>query len=207
MLKKMFIIIAASLLILMLSVSSFAAPVLPVHRVGEYAVIKNIVPAGLPDPRAEQLQIRSQMPDICFRPSALQPDPACLSEQEAADILANAKRYLGAPYRMGGKTPSGFDCSGFILYVLKHCGYDLADVGCCQDLYDRAELIDPEDIQPGDILFFVGTYATNNVSHAGFYVGDHQMIHAGTAGICYADVSIDYWQSHYLGAGRLYSGR
>ena len=204
MLKKILIFIVAAALTLALSASVFASPLHPVQRLGEYALIKNIVPAEIPDPRSEQLQIRAQLPELFPHPALPQPCPVLLDEAVTADILATAKSYLGVPYCMGGKTPSGFDCSGFVRYVMNRCGFDLTNVGCCQDIYDMAELIDFEDAQPGDILFYIGTYATGKVSHVGIYLGDDRMIHAGTAGICYADISTDYWQGHYCGVGRLY---
>ena len=93
-----------------------------------------------------------------------------LSDERFAALITEAEKYLGYPYVWGGSSPStSFDCSGFVSYVLTSSG--LCNIGRlgAQGLYNiSARVSDP---QPGDLVFFVGTYDTAGISHVGFYVG------------------------------------
>ncbi len=127
------------------------------------------------------------------------PDPD--EDPGVEEIIACAEQYLGVPYRYGGKTPAAFDCSGYVIYVYHECGYEFT-AASCQDLYRMSDKVKKADVQRGDLVFFKGTYETDLVSHVGIYLGDGQMIHAGTKGICYTDLSLDYWRSHFYAYGR-----
>ncbi|UOQ92158.1 NlpC/P60 family protein [Halobacillus shinanisalinarum] len=115
---------------------------------------------------------------------------------QQSDIVSVAKSVLGTPYVWGGTTPSGFDSSGFINYVFDQVGVDLSrtESGMWQN---DGVTVDSPSI--GDVVFFEGTYDTSGASHSGIYIGNNQMIHAGSEGVVIADLSIDYWQNHYLG--------
>jgi len=125
-----------------------------------------------------------------------------LGSQLTDTIISNAKTYLGVPYRAGGKTPKGFDCSGYVNYVLRKMGFNY-NIPCSDDLYQVCIPLPETLAKPGDLVFFKGTYATSKISHVGIYLGDGRMIHAGHNGICYADIAIDYWQEHFYSFGRL----
>lgn len=120
----------------------------------------------------------------------------------AENVIETAKQYLGVPYVHGGKTPSGFDCSGFCIYVLKECGYKFT-AGSSEDLYILSDPVSGDELAPGDLVFFKGTYATDAVSHSGIYIGNGQMIHAGTKGICIVDLGDRYWVEHFFAYGRM----
>lgn len=114
-------------------------------------------------------------------------------------VLALAQEQLGVPYVMGGISPSGFDCSGFVSYVFKNNGFSPRRI-VSQQLQDTV-IISREDLQPGDLVFFqAGGQFT---SHVAIYVGDNQIIHAGNAGIGYADLDWSYFANHYLCSRRL----
>ena len=119
-----------------------------------------------------------------------------------AQIKAEAERFLGYPYVWGGSSPeTSFDCSGFVSWVYNHSGWN---IGRCtaQGLYNLCTPISVEEIQPGDLVFFKGTYATYGISHVGIYAGNDEMLHAGNP-ISYADLTQLYWQQHLYAYGRL----
>ena len=128
-----------------------------------------------------------------------------LSDERFAALITEAEKYLGYPYVWGGSSPStSFDCSGFVSYVLTSSG--LCNIGRlgAQGLYNiSARVSDP---QPGDLVFFVGTYDTAGISHVGFYVGldeagNPMFLHCGDP-IQYARLNTSYWQQHFYAYGR-----
>ena len=119
-----------------------------------------------------------------------------------AEIVAEAKKYLGTPYVYGGASPSGFDCSGFVYYVLKQLGY--SPYRTPADQYKQGTYVEKADLQPGDIVFFAGTYASG-ISHVGIYVGDGQFIHSpnSRSTVSYADLTSGYWANPNYRARRM----
>lgn len=113
-----------------------------------------------------------------------------------------ALQYVGYPYVWAGNTPAGFDCSGFTQFViLNTVGYDIGHASSGQMSYGH--WVDAGDLQPGDLVFFAGTYGAG-ISHTGVYIGDHQFVHAenyGT-GVTVSWLWSDYYGSHYAGAMR-----
>jgi len=91
--------------------------------------------------------------------------------QRAVQIAAAE---LGVPYRYGGSSPSGFDCSGLVAYVYERLGIRLPHNAAAQYSYGRA--VDRGHLRPGDLLFFHG------LGHVGLYIGQGQMIHAPRTG-------------------------
>ena len=120
-----------------------------------------------------------------------------------SSIVAEAKKYLGTPYVYGGASPSGFDCSGFVYYVLKQNGF--APYRTPADQYKQGTYVSKANLQPGDIVFFAGTGSSNAISHVGIYVGNGQMIHSpnSRSTVSYADITSGYWANHYYGARRM----
>lgn len=117
-------------------------------------------------------------------------------------IVATAKKYLGTPYKWGGTTPSGFDCSGFVYYVLRSNGIKASRT--IATLYSQGTPVKKSELQPGDIVFFQGTYKSG-LSHVGIYVGDGKFIHSPHSGevVSYANLYSDYYVNHYYGACRV----
>ena len=146
------------------------------------------------------------VPKYVTNPPAKYEIPAeYLSDERFAALITAAEKYLGFPYVWGGSSPStSFDCSGFVSYVLTSSG--LCNIGRlgAQGLYNiSARVSDP---QPGDLVFFVGTYDTAGISHVGFYVGLDEagtpmFLHCGDP-IQYARLNTSYWQQHFYAYGR-----
>lgn len=120
---------------------------------------------------------------------------------KSEEIVSLAKKQLGVPYRFGGSSPSGFDCSGFLYYVFKEAGITIPRTS--SDQYNVGDKIKKSDLQIGDLVFFE-TYRTGP-SHSGIYVGDRNFIHASSNhGISISSVDDPhYWSSRYLGARRV----
>lgn len=119
-------------------------------------------------------------------------------------IVAKAKQYLGVPYKYGGSSPSGFDCSGFVYYVYRNLGINISRTQTV--MYSQGKPVSKSDLQPGDLVFFQNTYKAG-LSHVGIYVGDGQFIHAPQSGkvVSYSNLNSAYNTSHYYGAAR-YTG-
>lgn len=119
-----------------------------------------------------------------------------------AQIVAEAKKYLGVRYVYGGASPSGFDCSGFVYYVLKQFGY--SPYRTPADQIKMGTSVSKSNLQPGDIVFFAGT-GGSGITHVGIYVGNGQFIHSpnSRSTVSYADLTTGYWANHYYGARRV----
>ena len=129
-------------------------------------------------------------------------NPAYLSDAKFATLIEEAEKYLNYPYVWGGSNPdTSFDCSGFVSYVLTNSG--LVNTGRlgAQGLYNVCTPVSKANVQPGDLIFFQGTYDTPGVSHVGIYVGDGVMLHCGDP-IQYTSINSSYWQSHFYAFGR-----
>ena len=128
--------------------------------------------------------------------------PEALDDERFAAMIKEAEKYLGYPYVWGGSSPStSFDCSGFVCWVLNHSGWDVGRT-TAQGLCDYCTPVRASDARPGDLVFFVGTYDTPEVSHVGIYVGNNMMIHCGDP-ITYSNLNSVYWQQHLYCYGRL----
>lgn len=127
-----------------------------------------------------------------------------LSDGSLEALIAEAEKYIGYPYVWGGSTPStSFDCSGYICWIFTQSGtYNLPRT-TAQGIYNQCIPISQSTAQPGDLIFFTGTYSSPSpVSHIGLYVGNGRMIHCGNP-IGYTSINTSYWQRHFYGYGRL----
>ena len=127
-----------------------------------------------------------------------------LTDTRFANMIREAEKYLGYPYVWGGSSPStSFDCSGFVSYVINHCGNGWS-VGrlTANGLMGVCDIFPRSSAKPGDLIFFQGTYDTSGASHVGIYVGNGMMIHCGNP-ISYASIETSYWQQHFYCFGRI----
>ena len=121
-----------------------------------------------------------------------------------AQLMQEATKYIGFPYQWGGSTPeTSFDCSGFVCWVYTHSGVHNLPRTTAQQIYNQCTPVSKDEVKPGDLVFFTGTYQSSNpVTHIGIYVGDNQMLHCGDP-IGYANLGNSYWVKHFYGFGRL----
>ena len=127
-----------------------------------------------------------------------------LTDEKFRKMITEAKKYLGYPYVWGGSSPStSFDCSGFVSWVINHCGNGW-NVGrqTANGLMGKCDIIPKSEAKPGDLIFFQKTYNTSGASHVGIYVGNGMMIHCGNP-ISYASIETSYWRQHYYCMGRI----
>lgn len=116
-----------------------------------------------------------------------------------SQILAEAQKYLGCPYRAGGASPSGFDCSGFVYYVLKQLG--LSPYRTPSEQHQMGTSVEKSELRVGDLVFF----GSGRITHSGIYAGNGQFIHApnSRSTISYSDLTTGYWAQNYYGACRV----
>lgn len=127
-----------------------------------------------------------------------------LSDEKFARMIQEAEKYLGFPYVWGGASPdTSFDCSGFVSWVINNCGNGW-NVGrqTAEGLRGCCAYVPPEEAEPGDLIFFQGTYATSGASHVGIYAGNHMMLHCGSP-VQYTNISSNYWEQHFMSFGRI----
>ena len=130
--------------------------------------------------------------------------PDSFSDAQVEALLREADKYVGTSYVWGGSSPStGFDCSGFVCWSFKASGTYPLERTTAQGIYNKCARVTPGEEQPGDIIFFTGTYSSGNpVTHVGIVVEPGVMVHAGDP-IKYSSYTTSYWQSHFYGFGRL----
>lgn len=119
---------------------------------------------------------------------------------ESAKVVGTARQMLGVPYRYGGASPSGFDCSGLVSYAYRSAGIRVPRTSGEQFL--QSSRVSMQNLQPGDILFF--RLSPPKVSHVAIYDRDGRFIHAPSSGkrVSYASLDNPYWRKHLVGAGR-----
>lgn len=113
-------------------------------------------------------------------------------------FIQHALRLIGSPYKWGGTTPNGFDCSGFLKYVFAKKGINIPRT--VSEIWNYG--IDVNKPSIGDLVFFQ-TYKPGP-SHAGIYIGDGRFIHSGSSkGVTISKLSQSYWSKRYLGSKRI----
>ena len=106
-----------------------------------------------------------------------------INQNLGQEIVEYAKQYLGCPYVYGGSGSSSFDCSGFTMYVYKNFGYNLSHSARAQS--KMGTFVEKENLQPGDLVFFLDYETMDDIGHCGIYIGDGNFIHASSGtGYC-----------------------
>ncbi len=126
--------------------------------------------------------------------------PKKLVKPEPDNVVQTAEKYLKTPYRFGGESPKGFDCSGFVKFVYDKHGKKLPRTADVQ--YKIGKKVDRASLKSGDLVFF-NTYGSG-VSHVGIYYGSGNFIHASSSrGVMISKLDEPYWKPRYLGARRI----
>jgi cell wall-associated NlpC family hydrolase len=134
------------------------------------------------------------------------PPPAVSTLQQ--DIVDFGMRFLRTPYRFGGRTPSGFDCSGFTVYVFRQFNITLNATSAAQDT-QFPTVSRQQDLRVGDLVFFEGSARNRRVGHVGIVTetrpnGTFRFIHASTSdGVTVSNSTEQYWAVRYLRGGRV----
>jgi len=127
---------------------------------------------------------------------------------QGAQVVAYAERFLGTPYKYGGESPSGFDCSGFVGYVYKNFGVSLPRVAASMASAGTAvDTSDWNNLQPGDILLFNSSVGGHYIGHCGIYVGNGVFIHSPQTGevIKYTNLSDGSYGKRLAAARRIFN--
>jgi len=120
-------------------------------------------------------------------------------------VIPAAKKYIGVPYKYGGTTTRGFDCSGYIRQVFNEVGVSLPRTAA--EMYKKGSIVSKSDLHVGDLVFFNTT--GKPASHAGIYIGSGQFIHSSSSkGVTISNLSDPYyWGPRYIGAKRIVSSQ
>jgi cell wall-associated NlpC family hydrolase len=116
--------------------------------------------------------------------------------------VQRAEGWIGVPYVFGGCTRTGIDCSCLVQLVYQSLGISLPRTAAEQ--YAATTRVSRDQLQSGDLVFFVNTYMPG-ISHVGIYMGGGRQINAPSEGrtVSIQPVFDDYWGAHYIGAGRV----
>ncbi len=124
------------------------------------------------------------------------------TQTTGSKIADLAKSLVGSPYRYGGETPNGFDCSGLVFYTHGKMGLRTPRTSLQQ--YKAAKIVPLNDLRNGDLIFFKLT--RTRVSHVGIYVGNGRFIHAPQSGkqVKATYLNNAYWKTKIVSGGRFY---
>ena len=120
----------------------------------------------------------------------------------AAAVITYAKQFIGTPYRYGGSSPSGFDCSGFTSYVYKQFGISIQRTASGQ--LNNGYAVSRGELKPGDLVMFK-SYGSKPASHVGIYIGGGEFVHASAPGVGVVIDSLNssFYSRTYVGARRI----
>lgn len=144
--------------------------------------------------------------DIAKRESELIAGLSPESQKMVSDLLTEANKHMGKPYRHGMKGPNAFDCSGFTSYVYKQFGYSISPASRVQ--YTDGVHVDRKDLRKGDLVFFTSRSSGKNVGHVGIVInannetGEFEFIHASIKGVRINSCE-GYYAQRYVGARRI----
>ncbi len=129
------------------------------------------------------------------------------AQTTADDVISLARKYIGTPYRAAGRTPKGFDCSGFTRFVYSHFGFDLS--GSAPGQWHHGRSISRSELQRGDLVFFGGRRHSRSIGHVGIVTdvypdkGTFDFIHSSSTGVRISASTEGYYKNRYVGARRL----
>lgn len=121
------------------------------------------------------------------------------------EIISTARKYLGVPHCMGGKSMKCIDCSGLLAVVFATHGIELPRSSEDQARYGKI-ISERKNLEKGDLVFFIRTYNTSRfITHSGIYLGDNKFIHTSTSlGVTITSLDDPWWNERYLFATRVF---
>lgn len=126
------------------------------------------------------------------------------SSHQTHPLVETAKKFLGVRYRYGGASPSrGFDCSGFVYYLLSR--YGIRAPHSAAELFKMGKPVPRSELRPGDLVFFKNTARRRGITHVGIYIGNGKFIHSssGRGRVTISRLSDPYYAARFVGARRL----
>lgn len=144
--------------------------------------------------------------DVAKRESEVVANVSSESQKLIADLLKEANKHIGKPYRHGMKGPGAFDCSGFTSYVYRQFGYTISPASRIQ--YTDGVAVDRKSLRKGDLVFFTSRSSGKNVGHVGMVInannetGEFEFIHASIKGVRINKCE-GYYANRYVGARRI----
>ncbi|MBC1899057.1 endopeptidase [Listeria booriae] len=118
-------------------------------------------------------------------------------------LMDDMLKYKGLPYFFGGASPPTFDCSGILQYCFSKT-LNIQLPRTAQEQYNMSTKVPPDQLKPGDLVFFTGTYnAGRAVTHVGIYTGNGMMYNSNGSGVEYSTIQSGYWKDHLYGYGRV----
>jgi len=167
--------------------------------------LKKVSPSNLKHEEPEELaKFDFTLPASPCLPLLRQPEETSI----APDLLELARSYIGLRYRRGGKTPAGFDCSGFTGYIFSQFGYSLSSSSASQ--FHQGVEVDKNEVMPGDLLFFNGRAIGKRIGHVGIAIGQNPItgeitfIHSAISGGVRIDsTTAPYYARRFVGVRRI----
>lgn len=144
---------------------------------------------------SEQNAVDAMIKAQLAKETAITKSPTAENLEKYKKLIEVAKTFIGVPYVFGGNTPDGFDCSGFISYVYNEAGIKNTRRSSLEYFLKDTTVV--KNPVPGDLVFFKNTYIAT-VSHIGIYLGNGEMIHAGSKGIEITKLSYKYWSDRQV---------
>lgn len=172
------------------------------HMRAHQAQLANVKKSGL-DKSVVKEMLKE---DIAKRESEVVGALSAESQKLVSDLLSEANKHIGKPYRHGMKGPNAFDCSGFTSYVYKQFGYSISPASRIQ--YTDGVQVDRKELRKGDLVFFTSRSSGKNVGHVGIVVeadnatGKFKFIHASIKGVRINECE-GYYENRYVGARRV----
>ena len=131
--------------------------------------------------------------------------PASLKAESPAAILEKAADQLGTPYRYGGKSPEGFDCSGFVFYLYNPTLPSIPRIS--RDMARTGSPVSSGSWSPGDLLFYATGSNPEHINHVAIWYGEGYIIHSISngpeTGVVMTPANSSYWKNHYIGSRRV----
>lgn len=175
---------------------------IPVEIMGEDTLSMYATYMGTLGNREDLFPGSSYVSKYATPPTIYEIPPSALEDTTFAALITEAEKYIGYPYVWGGSNPNtSFDCSGFVCWSMTASGVWNVGRISAQGLFNACTPVSASNAQPGDLIFFVGTYDTPGISHVGIYAGGGKMLHCGDP-IRYVDINTNYWQSHFYAFAR-----